>query len=280
MREGWSFDACRKFIEFTFLVSGNQIGVILKIRRIHLRKDDLLKMADRERAFVLLAGHILNELNSLHKVFAWCLQNPTPDHVQTIESLAAGAQAMIYARILAGKLFEANAALGKAYFGTKISQRIEPKLLPEALIALKMVNAYFGKANAIFKVRNHFSFHYTIEEFNNHWDAASNEENFEIILGGIVGNNMHLAAEIVVNTALLNGINPIDKSEALRIFLNDVQSVASHFIVFLEGVILALLEEQLGPSYFETLWQEEEIFPMKNFSDVAIPFFFQPNADV
>ena len=59
-------------------------------------------MSKDERAFFLLAGHMQNELNSLHKVFAWCLHNQgvtTP-----IESLANGVQAQLYARLLAGKL--------------------------------------------------------------------------------------------------------------------------------------------------------------------------------
>jgi hypothetical protein len=99
----------------------------LKIHRIYLQKDDLLKMAEAERAFVLLAGHMQNELNSLHKVFGFCLHNSSPDHTPTIESLANGAQAMIYARILAGKLYATREAFQKAFFGTGLSQRVPPR---------------------------------------------------------------------------------------------------------------------------------------------------------
>lgn len=62
----------------------------LKIRRIPLSKGTLLKMEPAERAFLLLAGHIQNELNSVHKIFAWCLHNRSTDRTSSIEGLADG----------------------------------------------------------------------------------------------------------------------------------------------------------------------------------------------
>lgn len=238
-------------------------------------------MAEAERAFILLAGHMQNELNSLNKVFVCCLHNSSPSRASTIESLANGAQAMIYARILAGKLWEAREALQKAFFGAGLSQRVEPKLRPVAQDALKKVKSYFNKSNSILRVvRNSFAFHYAIEEFNTHWKEALDEQTTEfIILGGTVGNNLYLAAELVANTALLNGINPSDKAEALRIFFNEVQTIASNFTDFLEGAILAILEEQLGHSCLEMNGREEEIFPAHSHSEVSIPFFFKPDVD-
>lgn len=238
-------------------------------------------MAEAERAFVLLAGHMLNELNSLNKVFCYCLHNTSPNHTSAIESFANGAQAMIYARILAGKLCEAREALQKAFFGTGLSQQVEPKLHPVAQEALKRIKSYFNNnSNTIFRVRNDFSFHYSIEEFNTHWKETLDEQNTEfIILGGTIGNNLYPAAELVVNAALLNGINLGDKAEALGKFHSEVRSVASNFNNFLEGTILVILEEQFGSSYLETHGREEEIFPMHSYNEVAIPFFYKPDAN-
>jgi len=252
----------------------------LKINRIYLRKDELLKMAEAERAFVLLAGHMQNELNSLNKVFVGCLHSSSLNRTSTIESFANGAQAMIYARILAGKLCEAWEALQKAFFGTVLSKRVEPKLHPVAQDALKKIKSYFSKSNSIFRVRHSFAFHYSIEEFNTHWEEALDEQTTEfIILGGTVGNNLYLAAELVANTALLNGINSSDKAEALHTFYDDVQSTVSNFQKFFEGAILAILEEQLGYSCLEMNGREEEIFPVHSLSEVTIPFFFKPDVD-
>jgi hypothetical protein len=235
-------------------------------------------MAEGERAFVLLAGHIQNELNSLHKIFAWCLHNPPANHLSGIESLADGTQALIYARILAGKLCEAREALQKSFFGTGLSKRVETKLHPVAQDALKNIKSYFGKTNAIYRVRNFFAFHYSVEEFNAHWTEAANEQTFEFILGGTVGNNLYLASELVANTALLNGINSSSKGDALSVFYDEVQTATANFTNFLEGAILAIFEEQFGTSYLASLGQEEEILPEHTFNEIHIPFFYKPDA--
>jgi hypothetical protein len=249
----------------------------VKIRRIPLSKDNLLKMESADRAFLLLAGHMQNELNSIHKVFAWCLHNRFTDYASSIEGLANGTQAMIYARVLAGKLCEAWQVLRTAFFGTKLSQRVEPRLHPIAQEALQKIKKYFGKSNVISTVRNSFAFHYSADGFGGNWEAAADDSSLELILGGTIGNNLYVASELVANMALLNAINVNDREDALRTFFDEVQSVASNFTDLLEGAILAILEEQFGPG-LGALGREEEIHPALSYNDVAIPFFCKPDA--
>ena len=231
-------------------------------------------MPASERSFFLLAGHMQNELNSLHKVFAWCLHGEPSSKSSEIESLANGVQAQIYARLLAGKLLEAWMALGSAFFGAKISQRLEDKLHPTSQEGLKKIKAYFNKkSNNIFRIRNSFAFHYSIEEFDAHWHEPADEPAFEFVLGGTVGNNLALASELVVNTALLNSINSADRSAALQIFFDEVQSVAASFTVFLEGAIVAILEEA-AQLPIANQGNDEDIAPQRGFEDVAIPHFY------
>lgn len=247
----------------------------MKIRRIHLSKDKLLQIAPKERAFFLLAGHIQNEINSLNKIFCWCLNNSSTGKGSSIESLADGVQAMIYARILAGKLCEAWEVLGKAFFGTKLSQRVESKLHSTAQRALKEIKTYFSKTNSIHQVRNSSAFHYSATQFDSHWEEASDEPNFEIILGGTVGNNISFAGEFIANMAVLNGIDPTNKSDALKVFFDEVQSISSNFSYFLEGMILLTIEESLG-STLSANGRDEDITPGKAFNEVGIPFFVKP----
>jgi hypothetical protein len=230
-------------------------------------------MPASERSFFLLAGHMQNELNSLHKVFAWCLHAEPSGSSSAIEGLANGVQAQIYARLLTGKLFEAWTALGLAYFGPRISQRLEDKLHSQAQEGLKKIKAYFSKPNTIYQVRNYFAFHYSVEEFDAHWHEPADEPAFELVLGGTVGNNLDLASELVINTALLNSINSADRSAALKTFFEEVQSLAASFTVFLEGAIIAILEEASG-SPLANQGHDEEIAPRQGFEDVAIPYFY------
>lgn len=232
-------------------------------------------MDSADRAFLLLAGHMQNELNSVNKVFAWCLQRRPTDSASSIEGLANGMQSMIYARVLAGKLYEARKVLDKAFFNTKLSQRVESRLHPIAQDALQKIKRYFNNSNdsnIIKNVRENFAFHYNAGKFGDNWEAVADRPSFELILGGTVGNNLHLASEMVANTALLNAINDNDYEDSLRTFFDEVQSVASNFTNFLEGTIVAILEEQFG-TRLDALGHEEEILPGRSYSEIAIPFF-------
>lgn len=244
----------------------------MQLRRIRLSRAALQRMVKAERAFLFLAGHMQNELNSLHKVFAWCLNNAAS--TSPIEALANGVQAQLYARLLAGKLLEAWNVLGTAFFGTKVSQRIEPSMHPLARQALAELKTYFNTSNVIFRVRNSFAFHYSAEEFEHHWEEVAESPNFEFIFGGTVGNNLDLAAELVVNTAVLASVGEKDESAALQKFLDDVQSTTSRFTTFLEGSILVLLESALQAPLAQH-GTTETIAPRFVFDGIAIPYFYE-----
>lgn len=248
----------------------------MKIRRIHLPKDAVAKMAAPDRDFLLLAGHMQNEINSVHKVFACCLHSGGSRSDSSIESLANGAQAMIYARILTGKLCEAWEAVGKAWFGTKLSQRLEPRLHPIAREANTKLKTYFGRSNTIYRVRNSFAFHYSAKEVGACWESVANDLTFEVVLGGTVGNNLYLGAELAANAALLKAIDPANPEQGLRVFFDEVQSTAANFTDFLEGAIIVILEDLFGTDIGQ-LGREEDIYPALAYAQVEVPYFCLPD---
>jgi hypothetical protein len=239
-------------------------------------KDAVAKMAVPDRDFLLLAGHMQNEINSVHKVFAWCLHSGGSRSDSSIESLANGAQAMIYARVLTGKLCEAWEAVGKAWFGTKLSQRLEPKLHPVAHEANTKLKAYFSRSNTIHLVRNSFAFHYSATEVGASWEPVADDLTFEVVLGGTVGNNLYLGAELAANAALLKAIDPANPEQGLRVFFDEVQSTATNFTDFLEGAIMVILEDLFGTDIGE-LGREEDIFPTLAYAQVEVPYFCLPD---
>lgn len=233
-------------------------------------------MTAPDRDFLLLAGHMQNEINSIHKVFAWCLHSGESRSDSSIESLANGAQAMIYARILTGKLCEAWEAVCKAWFGTKLSKRLEPKLHPVAREANTKLKAYFGQSNTIYRVRNSFAFHYSATEVGASWESVADDLTFEVILGGTVGNNLYLGAELAANAALLKAIDPVSPEQGLRVFFDEVQSTASNFTDFLEGAIMVILEDLFGTDIGQ-LGRDEDIFPVLAYAQVEVPYFCLPD---
>src|SRR5450759_856726 len=119
----------------------------ISIHRVTVPTDALASLSSEERNLLFLAGHVVNELNSLNKVFMWCLNSHTEENPSKLNSLAQGVQALVYARTLAGKVSEAWEALKLAWFRNKLSFRLESSLHPEATVALTSLKVYFGRSN-------------------------------------------------------------------------------------------------------------------------------------
>jgi hypothetical protein len=184
---------------------------------------------------------------------------------------------MVIARLIAGKLWEAWASLTPSWFNSRLSETLGANLHPEASFALSMLKAYFSRTNSIFQVRNFFAFHYSAMKLNEKWEKVLQGTELEVILGGTVGNNLNLGAELVANAALFDGIDSNNQENALHLFLKDVQSMTGYFTTFLEGVSIILLEKTLGGS-INLYGHDEELVLGKAFSEVDIPYFFIPEA--
>ena len=136
-----------------------------------------------ERSLFFLVGHMNNEIASLYRVFSWCLAGGRTTGAAEIELNAANAQGMIYARLLTGKLLEGWAALEKSWFASKLAVDISKSLHPAAAASLEELKRYFGSKNLVYAVRNSFAFHYDPDALVAHWERASQEPFFELVIG-------------------------------------------------------------------------------------------------
>jgi hypothetical protein len=183
---------------------------------------------------------------------------------------------MIYARVLAGKLWEAWEALRSTWFANKPSPAIAEGLHPNSRASLSALKAYFSRSNVIFDVRNSFAFHYSAGKLGEQWEDVAHGDRLQIVLGGTVGNNIDLAAELIANAALLRAVHPTNLEAGMQTFLNDVQTMAGHFTTFLEGVTLVFLKEIFGDRFADQ-GTEEEVTVNQSFSEVRIPYFCAPD---
>lgn len=248
----------------------------IRIRRVSLPTERLASLSISERNFLFFSGHILNELNSLNKVFMWCLNNHVSDSSLNISSLAQGVQSMVYARVLAGKLLEAWNALTPAWFEPKLSLSIGPHLHTDSISSLKVLKKYFNGSSSIYRVRNKFAFHYSAVDLGENWEAAAEGGHLEVIFGGTIGNNLDLAAELVANAAVFKVVDPTDMETGLKTFLDDVQTMTSNFTTFLEGATIVLLEKALGGKLGDH-GHEESLTVRQSYSEVQLPYFCAPD---
>lgn len=252
----------------------------MKIRRITLPLGELVNLQPAERNLFFLVGHVNNEISSLAKVFSWCLVSSNLPGTAQIEANAANAQAMIYARLLAGKLLEAWGALKRSWFASKIGVEITKQLHPEAIKSLQELKRYFGtKKNLIFAVRNSFAFHYDADVLGEHWERAAQEPFFELVIGINRGNTFDQASELVANVAVFQTVTPGDAHGGMAAFFHEVDVVSGHFRSFCEGVTRAILERLSGVN-LDQLGALSDIAPKRKCSDISIPVFCRPEEDI
>ncbi len=249
----------------------------MKLRRVSLPVSELSKLPPAERDVFFLVGHINNEISSLLKVHGWSLVGTNRSGLTPIEANASNAQAMIYARILAGKLEEAWIAINKSWFAHKsVSIGLGPLLHPEAIASLSYLKAYFNAKNLIHEVRNNYAFHYNTKSMGQSWERAADEQFFEVVIGVNRGSTINLAAELVANVALFHSVAPGDPQAGLKQFLSDVHLVAEHFQNFCEGVTRAIIERASGTNLDEH-GTVADIYPSQKYSEVRIPVFCLPD---
>jgi hypothetical protein len=250
----------------------------ISVHRVSVSKDALASLPAGERNLLFLAGHVLNELNSLNKVFTWCLHGHPEESRSKLNSLAQGVQALVYARTLAGKVSEAWEALKKAYFRSKLAVQLRPLLHADAVEALASLKIYFGRSNPINRVRNSFAFHYSSRALGEHWEDAVQDGPFEAVFGGTIGNNLHLGAEIVANAALLRSVGKDSAEQNLQIFFEDVQSMANNMTTLLEGVTMLITERALGKT-IRSAASPEPVVVTQSYSEVSVPYFCRPDRE-
>lgn len=210
------------------------------IRKVTLTNAQLRAMTDKERAFFLFASHALNEITSLYKIYSWCITTTESSGATQapLNGVVNNAQAMIYARLLAGKLLEAWETIKKTWFAHRLSLQYSETLSNESQEAENKIKRYFSRSNNFYRIRNQLAFHYLAEELNRNFEQFDSGSPFDIYLGGTRCNNIHLGAELVVNHALLKEIDTSGLEESFSVFLEELSDITGCFQDFLKEPFL------------------------------------------
>ena len=88
---------------------------MVKVNRLVVSGADFKRLDEEERLFVLMAGHLANELHALNKLLAYLSR----DYANEIVQKAQTTWFLILLRVLAGKLIEAWSSPLRATLGTE-----------------------------------------------------------------------------------------------------------------------------------------------------------------
>ena len=256
----------------------------VEIHRVIFAKKQLADMPKEERSLLLLMGHATNELNVLSK---FILMMRKDDPSTQIEDYTEGGQVFIIMRVLIGKLHEAwELFRARAQSNKGISEKYLKNLEEEPSNALKALNDYFGKKNAVTEIRNKVAFHYKDKEglFEENFQRLPETEPWEFYLSRTHGNTFYYASEMVATGSALSLAGKIDENEqaslagdikAFSELSNTVLDVSRHITTLFSYLISDILVAHVPEP--EVKMEKFENSP--KLSEFALPYFFDEDED-
>lgn len=256
----------------------------IEIHRVIFKKAELAAMPKDERSLLLLMGHATNEMNVLSKFILMMRKDDPPT---TIEDYTEGGQIFIIMRVLIGKLHEAwELFKARAQSNKDISEKYVKKLEPEAAEALKALNSYFGRKNAVTEIRNKVAFHYKDKEglIEENFQRLPDTEPWEFYLSKTHGNTFYYASEMVATGSALSIAGKIDEKEqaslaedikAFSDLSNQVLEVSKNITTLFSWLISDILTAHVPEPEVKT----EKFEQGPKLSEFALPYLFDEDEE-
>ncbi|NEV76596.1 hypothetical protein DYI24_06020 [Rhodopseudomonas sp. BR0C11] len=256
----------------------------IEIHRVIFEKKQLADISKDERSLLLLMGHATNELNVLSKFILMMRKDNPPTQV---EDFTEGGQVFIIMRVLIGKLHEAwELFKARAQSNKAISEQYLTKLDEEAARALKALNDYFGKKNAVAEIRNKVAFHYKDKDglMEENFQRLPETEPWEFYLSKTHGNTFYYACEMVATGSALSLAGRIEEKEqdglagdikAFSELSNAVLEVSKHITTLFSWLISDIVTAHVPEPKVIT----ERFEDGPKLSEFALPYFFDEDEE-
>jgi len=215
------------------------------VHRIQFDVADLNKLPRASRDFVVLAGHMFNELMVLHRLYL-SIDRRDDD---SVERKVGDTWSLVLLRVMAGKLCEFWTATERLFFGTQVSNEEWIRSNHSIQQPLDRLKKYFRTKNLIRRIRNEYAFHYSQVDIGETLDDLPADTSLEMYLSDRRGNSTYFFSEAVITGNLLASIDSEDARRAFRTVMDELIAVASDALEFLNHVIGAHftnLQRELG----------------------------------
>jgi hypothetical protein len=198
-----------------------------------------------------------------------------------------GGQIFIVMRILIGKLHEAwELFKARAQSNKDISEKYLRALDEEAAAALKALNEYFGKKNAVTEIRNKVAFHYKDKDnlIEANFQRLPETEPWEFYLSKTHGNTFYYASEMVATGSALSLAGKIDEAERVSLagdilafseLSKDVLDVSKHITMLFSWLISDILTAYVP----EPEVKVEKFDDGPKLSEFTLHYFFDEDED-
>jgi len=244
----------------------------MKLTKINISKAELLSIPEKELELFLQLTNFYNDVNILQKLMVISNNSREKASQNEIVGISLSSQGLFFMRIQAGKLYEGWKMLGEHFFNNQtFSEEYYKKGSPQSQKNLTTLKKYFGKNNLIENVRNTYTFHYSKESSKNMLEQiikARDLEIFEIYLSEEYGNCFFSIAHDLLNTSILDDIEPNNWPKAMNKFFQEIIDNTKYFLDFTQDCIRVISEKYLKMNY-----EEIQIPEPSSLNNITLPFF-------
>ena len=239
---------------------------VMRLIKAEFSKKHLDQLPKEEKVFFVQLTHLLDELSILSKCVVFA--SNAIEVKQEVEKTAQRMQALFFIRILAGKIYEGWQMFHASYFSSQLSQKYDKLLSNSASGSIEELKRYFAKNNLIYEIRNKYAFHYDRKNVENQLNHIAQDETLSMLISEHQGNNLFSFSDAIINSSILNYINPNDQQKAMDTFVEEVlPKVCKWFQNFGYGFIELIIKN------LESNCEEIELEVVPTIEDVKLPYF-------
>jgi len=234
-------------------------------------RDALLNVPSNERALFLALGHLADEITALNKLLLWANEFDGRNEAEGDGKLTL---VLLIIRLLAGKLKEAWELLRKGFYGSRLSREYEPSIADQGKDALSNIKKYFGATNLLSKIRDTYSFHYSLAEIDASFPKIPESLHLYLEKGG-TSNNLYYFAELAAAHAMLEHAKTADDPIGYTRLYEEVNRVAGWVAVAADSLMAHFISRH-GQGIWEKTAEEVVFDTLPNLLSIKLPWFTDP----
>jgi hypothetical protein len=245
--------------------------------RIELTKAHLDQIPHDERIFYLMASQLANDLNIIAKLLIFA-SNGVMKSSDPIQHHLATTQALLFIKMMAGRLHEGKRLLSKAFFNKGLWKKYKDDLPLGARAIFEEVNSYFGKENLIEKIRNKFAFHSDLDVIEGMYANAPKDALFiDYHSAQYKSHSLYYGAEALTLNAMLKVVGEPDSRAALLTLTQEPGRIAALFTDFVQSFTALMLTRFIGLKQDDLEGRKLDVADGPVIDDVTLPHFCVPS---
>jgi hypothetical protein len=227
---------------------------------------------ERERLFYLKLGVLANEVGSLNKLSLFSL-NQRDDRM--VVKRASSVLAMLWLRLLAGRLYEAHAVITKGYNPLKLAYQSHMK--GDGTNSYRKLNAYFADPENLVKaVRHKLAFHTDDDVFKAAVHMMDDDEDVVDYMCQQRGNTLFWGGEAALVCAMRHLAGNSDAEATYARLLDDTRTTAGYVNDFAYAFGVSFFRRNFPGKLVAMAGDKIEIKDAPSLTTFSLPWFFEP----